>query len=162
MPSAPALACARATGVHLLVLTCGLKRTPSAFMRCCMRSMLRCMRARSITAAGVSRAAKGWVWVGAVKGVSGQIASKNSSSKSPGPGNALPLARQARVALQHTGDGEVLQGDAGHVEHRNVISTARKRGLAGERVADFGASGFRRPLQLADAARLRGIVHKDA
>jgi hypothetical protein len=44
--------------MHLVVFTCGRKRTPSAFMRCCMRAMLCCMRERSMMAAGVSRVAR--------------------------------------------------------------------------------------------------------
>src|SRR5437588_582524 len=55
MPEAPAARCAAATGTLLLVFTWGRRRTPCASMRCCMRAMLRCMRSRSITAAGVSR-----------------------------------------------------------------------------------------------------------
>ena len=53
MPTAPASRCRRATSMHFVVLTWGRRRTPSAFMRCCMRAMLRIRRVSSISAAGV-------------------------------------------------------------------------------------------------------------
>jgi hypothetical protein len=58
MPRAPACNCACTTCWHLVVLTCGRKRTPSASMRCCMRAMLCSMREMSIKAAGVGRVAR--------------------------------------------------------------------------------------------------------
>src|SRR6188472_2715704 len=53
IPLAPASRCRRATSMHFVVLTCGRRRTPSAFMRCCMRAMLRIIRVSSRSAAGV-------------------------------------------------------------------------------------------------------------
>src|SRR5215470_15156615 len=54
MPRAPAASCARAMSMHFVVFTWGRNFTPSAFMRSCINAMFLSIRARSMSAAGVS------------------------------------------------------------------------------------------------------------
>jgi hypothetical protein len=52
-----------------------------------------------------------------------------------------------------------LQGQAGHVENRDVGGSARELRLGGQNFTQFQAGEFRRPLGLADLSGLRAVVN---
>jgi len=66
------------------------------------------------------------------------------------------------MLLQKVRDGEVLQGEAGHVEDGDVVGLADESGLAGDEVSERGAWRFRRPLRFAHLARLRRVIDEEA
>ncbi len=76
----------------------------------------------------------------------------------PGPRDAGAYAGSGSSILEQACHGQVLQGEARHIEDRDVGRLPVRASHARQQIAQFGGRHLGGPLRLADLARLRLVV----